>query len=852
GQRDEPLKRNLLPFVGRETERAQFISVMESVPARDTGAAFILRGEPGIGKTRLATEWLASARASGFASHHVLVLDFGSATGNDPLRAIFRSLLGIDSLEDDPRLRLAPTARGLLEDSDFHPDDEAFVDDLLGLPMSSDVQAYYRAIENTARNRRKIELVGRLLENRARRQPQILLIEDLHWSDQLTQDLCATLVTRCSNSPALMLMTSRIEGDPFDQSWRSATGNTPIYTIDLRPLSSRETRELAKVSGVDQAQALSAEIEKAGGNPLFLEMMIRSTADSQTDALSGNLRSMVQARIDKLEPIDRRAIQAASVVGQRFDLALLQHLIDEPDYSPQGLLTRSLVSPLGDQYLFAHALVQEGVYASVTRRNAQAMHLKAANWYAERDLLLHAEHLAKADEERAASAYLNASLCQSELLRFETASNLLRKGVALADSLEDRFALNKALGDVAMQRNDLETANSAYKAALLTNPSEAEQVRLCLGVASSNRDQADDVIAEAVEYLDKAQELNTRLASDEVCVEIDSLRSLVNYSIGNLAEAYQGAQTAVEHAEKIGSPDLLLRALESFNAANYQFGRFKMCRTLGQRIIEIAQAENNIRFEIVGSYQVTVGYHYNNEFARAIQASALPIASGAKYGSLRQACLANEYIARTYICMGDLESARAHAEESLRIAQSANITLREALALIKLAEVSIEEGDTNSAQSLAQRAIDLSDGPYTAPWSLATLALAAPNFEQAQERFRKAEEIMSAQSSSSHNHFHVRKAQIDTALKYEDWTLAERAADHLEAFTGPEPLPWTSFHIRRGRLIAKLGRGEQDEQSAQLLEELSKTCNETGMKAQLPEGALIGSECPTAAKVSIG
>ena len=46
------------------------------------------------------------------------------------------------------------------------------------------------------------------------------------------------------------------------------------------------------------------------------------------------------------------------------------------------------------------------------------------------------------------------------------------------------------------------------------------------------------------------------------------------------------------------------------------------------------------------------------------------------------------------------------------------------------------------------------------------------------------------------------KAQIDSALKYGDWSLAERAADHLEAFTGPEPLPWTNFHIGRGRLIS--------------------------------------------------
>ena len=850
GQRDEPLQRNILPFVGREAERAQFNSIIEAIPERGAGAAFVLRGEPGIGKTRLATEWLVCARDLGFASHHVLVLDFGSATGTDPLRAIFRSLLGIDNVEDVDSL--SRIAQRLLGEPDFESDDEAFVYDLLGLPMSADVQAFYRAVENSARNRRKTELVGRVLESKAGQQPQIILIEDLHWADHLTLDLCATLATRCSSCPALVLMTSRIEGDPFDQSWRSATGNTPIYTIDLRPLSSRETLELAETSGVDQTEAFAAEIDKAGGNPLFLEMMIRSTADSQTDALSGNLRSMVQARIDRLEPIDRKAIQAASVVGQRFDLALLQHLTDEPNYRLEGLLTRSLVHPMGDQYLFAHALVQEGVYASVTHRNAQAMHLKAANWFAERDHLLYAEHLAKAEDERAARAYLDVALRQTEQLRFETASALLHKGVVLATTVKDRLELNKALGDVAMQRNDLETANSAYKTALLTNPSDAEQAHLCLGVASSNRDRSDEAIAEAVEFLDKAEEHNSSLARDDVAVEIGSLRSGVNYSIGKIAEAYQGAKAAVELAENIGTPDLLLRALESFGAANYQFGRFKAVKALARRIIEIAQSEKNVRYEIVGSYQIITGYHYNNEFSQAINASTLPVASGAKFGAIRQACLANEYIARTYLCLGDLERARTHAEESLMIAQSAGIRLREALALIKLAEISIEEGDRETARRLAQKAIDQSNGPYIAPWSLATLALTASDFGQAQEHIRKAEEIMSAQSSSSHNHFHLRKAQIDIALRHGDWSLAERAADHLEVYTGPEPLPWTDFHIKRGRLIAKLGRDEQDEQSAQLMAELGETCKETGMKVQLPRGASIGSGGTTIEKVYRG
>ena len=297
GERDVPLASDQLPFVGREVERMQFESTIATIPARGSGAAFIFRGEAGIGKTRLATECLAFADRHTFATYQVLVLDFGAGTGTDPLRAIFKSLLASNE-KNVVKTRIDAANRLLLE-PEFGADDEAFVFDLLDLPLSLDALAFYRAIENTTRNRRKIELVARLLEKRARAQPQIVLVEDLHWANSVTMNLCAALSARSASIPAVILMTSRIEGDPFNSEWRSLTGTTPIYTIDLRPLSQQETQQLADIAGGDQAESLAAKLAKAGGNPLFIDMIIRSSADNQSEALSGNLRSLVQARMDR-------------------------------------------------------------------------------------------------------------------------------------------------------------------------------------------------------------------------------------------------------------------------------------------------------------------------------------------------------------------------------------------------------------------------------------------------------------------------------------------------------------------------------------------------------------------------
>ena len=96
--------------------------------------------------------------------------------------------------------------------------------------------------------------------------------------------------------------------------------------------------------------------------------------------------------MDRLAPRDRQAFQAAAVIGQRFALALVRRLIGASDYACDGLVGNALVLPEGEDYLFAHALIQEGAYASLLRSRRRELHLQAAEWFADRDLTLHAQH----------------------------------------------------------------------------------------------------------------------------------------------------------------------------------------------------------------------------------------------------------------------------------------------------------------------------------------------------------------------------------------------------------------------------------------------------------------------------
>ena len=125
-----------------------------------------------------------------------------------------------------------------------------------------------------------------------------------------------------------------------------------IGTIDRGPLGAAEARLLALP--FLEANAARAErcVERAAGNPLFLEQLLRDAEEDPETGVPGSVQSLIQARIDRLAPTDKAALQAASVLGQRFDLASLRHVLGQPGYAVDRLADRLLVRPDEDGFLF--------------------------------------------------------------------------------------------------------------------------------------------------------------------------------------------------------------------------------------------------------------------------------------------------------------------------------------------------------------------------------------------------------------------------------------------------------------------------------------------------------------------
>ena len=272
----------------------QLRTVLNDCKANGRGRTVYLRGEAGIGKTRLLEALLSTARQEGFACHSGLVLDFGTGAGRDAIGDLARDLLGLSpnaSRETVHSAMQTAFADGLVE-----RDDEIFLNDLLQVPQPTALRAVYDAMDNRMRSQGKRSTIARLVECSSRLQPRILAVEDLHWADSPTLTHLAGLAMIVASCPVVLVMTSRFEQDPLDQSWRAEAGGSPLITIDLGPLQPEEAALLAAQFVGSNAEVGKRCLERAAGNPLFLEQLLRHAAEGDGSTIPDSVQSLVQAR----------------------------------------------------------------------------------------------------------------------------------------------------------------------------------------------------------------------------------------------------------------------------------------------------------------------------------------------------------------------------------------------------------------------------------------------------------------------------------------------------------------------------------------------------------------------------
>ena len=818
-------------FVGRAAEQRQFAAAAQLCAELGRGQTFLVRGEAGIGKSRLLAQWTAGAGARGFRCHVGHALDFGTTVTGEPIQALVAGLLDLPPSPDRAAAEAAvdQAVTTALIDGDQRP----LLNDLLGLPQPADLLALCDAMGAAARERGRHAAVARLTAAVSRCRPVMLAVEDIHWADPVTLAHLANLAAVVNDCPALLVMTSRVEDEPLDPDWRGAMHGAPLTTIDLGPLRNDEARALAAEVAGAESDFTRHCVERAGGNPLFLEQLLRA-GEEPGEGVPDVVRSIVWGRLDHLAPQDKTAAQAAAVLGQRFALADLHHLIDDPDYVCRGLVEQRLVRPDGEEHLFTHALIRDAVYGSLLGSERRALHRKAAGWFASEDPVLHAEHLDRGEDPRAAAAYLVAARCQAMAYRYERALELVQRGIAVAKERDDAFRLACLHGDLLRETGALAASVAAFERALAHAPDDAARGRAWIGMAAGLR--VEDRHDEALAALDKAQGAIPAEGHAEELAQLHYHRGSILFPLARIDECLAEHRLAHHHARIAGAPALVARALSGLADAYYQRGQMVTAQDHFHRCVVLCREHGLGRIEVANLPMLGLTRFYRADVAVALDEAGAAIDLAVAVGNRRAEILSRDILAIVLYHAGDFAGSEAEAARGLDLARDLGARRFAVENLCNLGLASAAQGRRTEGERFLDDALALSrttGTSFAGPSVLGALALATDDADKRSRALREGEALL-RDGGISHNYLNFYQSAMEVALLCRDWDEAERYAAALAEYTRPEPLPWADLYIDRARALAAHGRGDRKPTTRKALRAIRDRATSTGFMAAVP------------------
>ena len=414
----QPRRRGESALIGRTWELNTIAGILDEAIA-GAGCVVNIRGPAGIGKSRLVRESAAIAAGRGVP---VFATYCESHTRDIPFHvvaALFRAGMEINDL--DPG-----TGRARVRDRfpDADPEDLLLLEDLLSI---RDTDVALPDIAADARRRRLTTLVN--AASLARTDPAVYVIEDVHWIDEASEAMLAQFLAVIPQTPALVLITYRPEyGGELAQV-------SDAQTMALRPLNEAQASALtAELLGDDPSITRLAErvAARAAGNPFFAEEMVRDLAergvlqggsgayllhgDVEDASVPATLQATIGARIDRLDSKAKRTLNAAAVIGSRFDPDLLGALVGKAEVTPliDGQLVDQVRFTPRAEYAFRHPMIRTVAYESQLKSDRAQLHRRLAaameaRGQADENAALIADHLEEAgDLHRAFTWHMRA------------------------------------------------------------------------------------------------------------------------------------------------------------------------------------------------------------------------------------------------------------------------------------------------------------------------------------------------------------------------------------------------------------------------------------------------------------
>jgi class 3 adenylate cyclase/tetratricopeptide (TPR) repeat protein len=746
----EPVTGLSAPLVGRESELELLENTYERIVRAGRASLVTIYGDPGVGKSRLAREFVAGLEGATVLSGRCL--PYGEGVTYWPLAEMVKASSGIS--DDDPLDDAHRKLRACCED-------EA-VADLLGLAVG-----VLEAVEGE-RSQHDISWAARAwAEQLALAQPLVLVFEDIHWGEEPFLELIEQLAASVREAPLMLIAIARPELLDIRPAWGG--GRVRSTTLELEPLQHEESAELvaALTAELDLPIDVDAVLAKSEGNPLFVEETVRMFAERPRagERVPDTLQALIAARIDRLPPAQRVALQRASVMGRIFMRGALVHLspdIDDIEHSLEELLLRDLVvresraSISGEQaYKFKHVLIREVAYSALAKSARADLHQAFAEWLAERagdELLeIRAFHLDQASlllaeldgaapaalREQTAKALTHAGRRALSREAFRSARKLLLRAVELAPTLDRRYFAGRAAWRLADFPAGLVEMGEVAEAAAAEGETRLQGRALTALAEAVLQHRADAVaarklIAEAVEVLGSEP--------PEILFEPLWVASTVASWLGDSDEFERWAKASLAAAREAERKDLEALVIHGLVSAYVLRLELDEAAPLVLRALELADASGSL-LSRASALAVRGWFHLVSEVpveAEADYAAARELYS--ELGNTTREAGMIMMIGRAAFAQGDVQRAEKHLRDAERMLKGIGdrgslCEAQRALSMVLAAQNRIEEAERLALE--ARETVGREDRV-----SISTTTLALGVVRAAQHRDAEAETLM--------------------------------------------------------------------------------------------------------------
>ncbi len=689
------------PLVGRDAEMDLLSSLYDRAAIERRPHLVTLYGQPGVGKSRLCAEFLSamSRRAPSPKVVRGRCLSYGSGVTFWPLAEILKAEAHV--LDSDPPADAVAKVQGLggrLLSAELTADPVRTVA-LLGYTVGIALPGFDFDRLDPEQLRAEIHAAWRsFFSALAGAGPLVVVVEDIHWADEALLDLLDELAERVQGG-VLFLCPARPDLTDRRPAWGG--GRRGFSGIFLDPLPAEETSRLLDLllSIADLPATLRERIvERADGNPFFVEEILRHLIDQgrivrseggwSADArltdveIPDTIQAVLAARIDLLDGLEKRTLQAAAVVGRVFWPAPVGRFLDGAEAQVgellRGLEARDLVlSRLGStlagqpEFIFKHALVRDVAYESIPKRDRAAAHLSVAKWIEEVvgerrievvELLAH--HYTEAER---AVAWARVEPDRREEIRARAVDLLFEAGEEAARHLavdrareRVRVGLELALGPIERARGLeilvnmqmwADDGNGAWRSAREAielrmsagpvSPADRRAVARLSGILLSLPTRWPGLMrdlpsrAEAAPFLelgfsmldegDSEERLRLLQARGAWCWGFAEAET----DPGRVREDQGAAEEAVAMARRMGRADLLSAALDTLGATATLLGGYGQAVTLQEeRVSLIPQLDDLV--EVVDIYGTSAwGFAHIGDYRRAAEFGATGWTRGA-------------------------------------------------------------------------------------------------------------------------------------------------------------------------------------------------------------------------------